>query len=448
MAGSHRFLFSGGGHARGNPAVARSGCTRVVGHASIAGLFVLSAACAGNAPTGASSHRFTVTVEDGVEVALTTGGPKYDGEIFEYEKVRTLHPDPDVPESYIGYVGAMTMAEDGTIFVADGQAGRVVAFAPDGSFVRTFGRRGQGPGEFRTPALLEVVDGVLWAEDLVAQRSHAFALDGTLLRTATIPQRARGERGLIDGYWWFLADGRIVISEFGRLRDEQHNYLRAEMLVIDADGNPLARAETPWLAVTEGVQALVRSDAMAVDLQFRGLSDGQYSRRYGFFLMSADRPEVRVYDLEGELARSLRIDLPARPVTNDDRARVEQRLEEALQRALNPDASSSSRPDPERARFERDNPRYVDPKDYWQGMFVDDKGFVWLMPLPDHGGYQSGPPWPWLVLSPEGEFLGRTTAPGTQFHRGHVLTSEEDPESGERFPVLYRIRSAVPGLEY
>jgi hypothetical protein len=52
------------------------------------------------------------------------------------------------------------------------------------------------------------------------------------------------------------------------------------------------------------------------------------------------------------------------------------------------------------------------------------------------------------VLSPEGEFLGRTSAPGRHFHRGHVLTSEEDPESGERFPVLYRIRSAVPGLEY
>jgi hypothetical protein len=81
-------------------------------------------------------------------------------------------------------------------------------------------------------------------------------------------------------------------------------------------------------------------------------------------------------------------------------------------------------------------------------MFVDDKGFVWLMPLPDHGGFQSGPSWSWLVLSPEGEYLGRTLAPGSRFHRGHVLTAEEDPDSGEQFPVVYRIRPAVPGLEY
>jgi hypothetical protein len=74
--------------------------------------------------------------------------------------------------------------------------------------------------------------------------------------------------------------------------------------------------------------------------------------------------------------------------------------------------------------------------------------FLWSGGGHMRGDYIAAPPWPWLVLSPEGEFLGRTSAPGRHFHRGHVLTSEEDPESGERFPVLYRIRSAVPGLEY
>lgn len=453
MPRPHRFLVPSSGLARNDRPAVRSTLTRAGSHASIASLLVLSlvhsTACGPNAPTDASSHRFTVTVEDGVEVALTTGGPRHEGDIFEYEKVLTMRPDPGVPESYIGYAGVMTMAEDGTILVADQQADRIVAFAPDGSFVRTFGRRGQGPGEFQIVALLEVVDGVLWAEDVVAQRSHAFALDGTLLRTVTIPAQARGERGLIDGEWWILSDNRIVVSKLGSGREEQRNTVRAEMLVIDGDGNALARAETPWLSVTESVQPADLSEAGSVDLQFRGLPAGQYSRDHGFFLMRPDQPEVRVYDLEGDLIRILRVDLPPRPVTRDDRFRVEQRLEEELQRALNPDETASYRPDPERARFARDNPRYVDPKDYWQGMFIDDQGFVWLMPLPDDGGFQSDPSrTAWLVLSPEGEFLGRTTAPGRHFHRGHVLTTEEDPESGERLPVLYRMRPTVRQIDY
>jgi hypothetical protein len=340
----------------------------------------------------------------------------------------------------------MTMSEDGTIFVADRQAGRVVAFSSDGAFLRTYGRRGQGPGEFGFPLLLEVIDDTLWAQDLSGDRTHVFSLDGSFLRTVGIPGPPRG---LIDGYWWFLADGRIVIYEVGMLRDEEHTYQRAEMRVMDAEGNVLASRETPWLPATERFQPADRSEAVTLELQFRGFSEGRYARQHGFFLMSADQPEVRVYELDGDLTRILRIDLPPRPVTNEDRAGVLARLEDALQRALNPNESSSSRPDPRRARIQRDNPRYVDPKDYWQGMIVDDNGFVWLDPLPDYGvGVETGT-YRFVIFSPEGEHLGQTTTPGwPQPHRGHVLTAEEDPDSGERFPVVYRIRPAVPGLEY
>jgi len=262
MARLHRFLFSGGRHAPGNSAAAvaasrwlfatrRQACTRVGGHASIAGLLVLLAACAADVPTGASSHRFTVTVEDGVEVALTTGGPKYDGDIFAYEKVLTIRPDPAVPESYLGSPGAMTMSEDGTIFVGDGRAGRVVAFSLDGAFLQTYGRRGQGPGEFTRPDLLEVIDGTLWAQDRLGLRTHVFSLDGSFLRTVGIPGPPRG---FIDGYWWFHTDGRIVVYELGSLRDEKHTYRRDEMRVMDAEGNVLASRETPWLRGTERFQ--------------------------------------------------------------------------------------------------------------------------------------------------------------------------------------------------
>lgn len=59
------------------------------------------------------------------------------------------------------------------------------------------------------------------------------------------------------------------------------------------------------------------------------------------------------------------------------------------------------------------------------------------------------PMFTFLVLSPEGEFLGTTTMPDAgSVSRGHLLTMAEDPETGEHLPTVYRIRAAVPGLGY
>lgn len=52
-------------------------------------------------------------------------------------------------EAEFGYVAGIVVAEDGVIWVADGQVHRVLRFGPDGSFLDQVGREGQGPGEFR-----------------------------------------------------------------------------------------------------------------------------------------------------------------------------------------------------------------------------------------------------------------------------------------------------------
>ena len=98
-------------------------------------------------------------------------------------------------------------------------------------------------------------------------------------------------------------------------------------------------------------------------------------------------------------------------------------------------------------RLAEPNPRYLDPKAYWQDIRVDDWGFIWL-----HARYPDDLPdgvSRWFVLSPEGEYLGQTISPGwADVQRGHSLAVEDDPETAERMPVVYRIRPAVEGLQY
>ncbi len=60
----------------------------------------------------------------------------------------------DAP-GYLNRPSAVAVAPDGTIFVADGHGGdsnaRVVKFAADGTFIKAWGKKGTGPGEFDEP---------------------------------------------------------------------------------------------------------------------------------------------------------------------------------------------------------------------------------------------------------------------------------------------------------
>ncbi len=56
-----------------------------------------------------------------------------------------------------------------------------------------------------------------------------------------------------------------------------------------------------------------------------------------------------------------------------------------------------------------------------------------------------------MVLNSEGEYLGTTTRPwqpATYIAQGRLYILEEDPETGEILPTVYRIEPAVPGLTY
>lgn len=96
---------------------------------------------------------------------------------------REAHPGPtpvaldsvrlaEADSLYLGNPYALAVDPyDGSFYVSDFFADRVLRFARDGSLVRTYGRPGSGPGEFRTPTLVFVVD-----ESTVAAADNEQAL--------------------------------------------------------------------------------------------------------------------------------------------------------------------------------------------------------------------------------------------------------------------------------
>jgi len=101
------------------------------------------------------------------------------------ELVRTIG-DVDTDDENLAFNLPLDMAVDeaGNIYVLDSGNQRVQVFGPDGAFVLTIGRRGQGPGEFSDPNALDIDgEGRLHVLDERQKRIQVFNTQGEALKT-------------------------------------------------------------------------------------------------------------------------------------------------------------------------------------------------------------------------------------------------------------------------
>ncbi len=88
----------------------------------------------------------------------------------------------ETPDTFNKPTFALT-APNGDIFVADGHGNsRVVKFSKDGKFIKAWGKKGEAPGEFRTPHALALdTQGRLFVADSENNRLQIFDQDGKFL---------------------------------------------------------------------------------------------------------------------------------------------------------------------------------------------------------------------------------------------------------------------------
>lgn len=66
---------------------------------------------------------------------------------------------------YVGLPGWIHAAPDGTYLIADPQTAAIYHFAGDGRYLKRFGRRGKGPGEFSAPGRIALDDSLVYVGD-------------------------------------------------------------------------------------------------------------------------------------------------------------------------------------------------------------------------------------------------------------------------------------------
>lgn len=121
----------------------------------------------------------------GVEIVISPGEDAPLG--WTLERLFALGGEEEGPESFYQlYVGSIGADRAGRIYVLDYHAHHVVVFDSTGTFVRTLGGEGGGPGELKSPFSLSITpDGEVTIFDLGKGALVRFAADGAVLPEET-----------------------------------------------------------------------------------------------------------------------------------------------------------------------------------------------------------------------------------------------------------------------
>jgi hypothetical protein len=180
-------------------------------------------------------------------------------------------------------------------------------------------------------------------------------------------------------------------------------------------------------------------------IMFGPAPESDYHPDFGLMVSSGEGPEFYFLDMEGEISRKVLLELTPEAPTDEERGV----LLDAVHRKM-ADTDNQSRNALYQALLTQLE-NLPEEKASWSDIRMDDSGFVWLQ-LPDPRELLSEDRSPrFRIVSPEGEYLGMTTAPTGSFWRpshGHLLVRHTDPETDLRRLRVYAIRPLVEGLIY
>lgn len=270
-------------------------------------------ACAG----GESAWSGTVTDSAGISIVQNPeagvwpagGGPT----VTEELSIGTAEGDPNYQ---FALISGLDVASDGSIFVLDMQGRHVQVYDAAGTYVRTVGGPGSGPGELSqfTIGLLVTAGDTVLVPDLGAQRLNRYLPDGTPAGEVSTPMAAG-----VAARWAERPDGQVIqearIMKLPGMEDVEPKLLlirrtpggeMIDTLLSIPVGQPVEFS-------TEGGQLSMQVRLFESEPVWAMAEDGKV-----FFAMNADY-SITVYSADGRIERIIRRPMARKPLTDSDK---------------------------------------------------------------------------------------------------------------------------------
>jgi hypothetical protein len=185
----------------------------------------------------------------------------------------------------IGDAGHFAQDREGRIFIPDRLNSEVLVFNAQGEYQFSFGRRGQGPGEFIRPSNLFIWDDRILVRDASTMRFQFFDMNGRFLRGFNA----------FKGYNSFVASGKRMFAAPVLSRPPESKNGSSLIEVMDLDGIVLKSFGVP-LDVPKYDYSLLNSVRLAIG------DDESLIVAFQFF------PIIRKYTMEGSLIKEIRLE--------------------------------------------------------------------------------------------------------------------------------------------
>jgi hypothetical protein len=291
------------------------------------------------------------------------------------------------------------------ITVLDAGSGEVRFFDREGTFLRSFGREGDGPGEFQFIRFAGLARDSIWIYDFRLNRLTFVDLATSGFRSAPVEARA-----LNLGAPGALADGSLLLTAdvtLGATPDDLESGMgRSDAAYVHV----AATGETiDTILVTPGAERFIRlgDDFVEVIRPPFGKSVSDALRGDRLLHGGQDAYEIRMYDLDGtllEIARRPAVDVSVSESAYLDA--VEARV------ALAAEAARS------RIRSAYDEMPRPTSRPAYGAFLVDALDHLWVQDFSVDGDAST-----WAVFSPDGVWLGEVTLPD-RFRPTQILEDE------------------------
>lgn len=357
-------------------------------------LTALAGACGRESGEGAAAGVREPTIRDSAGVRIVENGEAPAGRWrAAAEPVFTVGADPDGP--MFTWVQSGRILPDEGALVGDFRAGTIYRIGPDGSVVGTWGRKGEGPGEYHAlDAILLRGDSILVSDGRL-RRVTLLSPEGEVRRTRPLPGAFLHQVSAI------LTDGRLLLvpgAGYSAVAKTRPTWVFETQPILAADpegGTADTLAELPHLRRWYGTRG-----ASPGPVPVKGRAGGFVD---GFAWTRSDEREIRWYDRSGRLVQVARWDEEPVPLTTEWRRRMARIIEEAYRSRGAEESFVAAQLD----ELEEGLDRHEGPLPYWDSVHVDRRGNVWLSRYTLPGE----PPGRWRVFTRDGTFVGWVDLP-------------------------------------
>jgi len=169
-----------------------------------------------------SEWKGTIEEVDGVTIVKNPKEPIYSADVFSLEEELTIEDEEGEEGFMFLNILNLVVDEEENIYVCDTKAAHIIVFDKNGDFLRTIGKKGQGPGEMSYPLDIHVFpQRELMVNDINQLRIHFFSLNGEYLRGFSTSRLGAFRRPEVDSHGnmvaGFLIPGdeiRTVLKKF------------------------------------------------------------------------------------------------------------------------------------------------------------------------------------------------------------------------------------------